>query len=224
VLWVYASKTGFKRKPLAAMRSAPAARSPGQAAARATGAARASNDSDPAKPKPAAAATTAGTAADRAAAAAATSEAAAAATPAAAATTSASTATAASAGELYAAGKVLFVEKMERGETDVGHFLFAKNEAVIGRGIVSLRDIRVGHRGRGRATHQRKAQSGGAERRHGGFCFALLLRSVLDPCHGRILQRTLRNYAPSVPLTTSARKTQPGGRMKNFLFISYSSL
>jgi hypothetical protein len=33
---------------------------------------------------------------------------------------------------------------MERGETDVGHFLFAKNEALIGRGIVRLRDLTRG--------------------------------------------------------------------------------
>jgi hypothetical protein len=36
---------------------------------------------------------------------------------------------------------------MERGETDVGHFLFAKNEALIGRDIVRLRDISSGHGG-----------------------------------------------------------------------------
>ena len=33
---------------------------------------------------------------------------------------------------------------MERGESDVLHFLFAKNEALIGRGIVRLRDIAEG--------------------------------------------------------------------------------
>jgi len=60
---------------------------------------------------------------------------------------------------------VLLVEQMERGETDVRHFLFAKNEALIGRGIVGLRDISGGHRGCGCATHQRKTQSGGTQRR-----------------------------------------------------------
>jgi hypothetical protein len=41
---------------------------------------------------------------------------------------------------------------MERSETDVGHFFLAKNEALIGRGIV-MRDISSGHCGRGRVTH-----------------------------------------------------------------------
>jgi hypothetical protein len=50
---------------------------------------------------------------------------------------------------------------MERGETDVGHFLFAKKEALIGRRIVRLRDTGSGHRGCGRITRQRKTQSGG---------------------------------------------------------------
>jgi hypothetical protein len=53
---------------------------------------------------------------------------------AAAATTMAATATTASAaGQLYGATNVVFpIEEMERGETDVLHFLFAKNEALIG--------------------------------------------------------------------------------------------
>jgi hypothetical protein len=43
------------------------------------------------------------------------------------------TATAASTtGELYAAANVFPIEEMERGETDVGHFLLAKNEALVG--------------------------------------------------------------------------------------------
>jgi hypothetical protein len=70
---------------------------------------------------------------------------------------------------------------MERGETDVDHFLFAKNEALIGRGIVGLRDTGSGHRGCGCTTHQRKAQSGGTQHLHGGgFGCAFLLRSLLD--------------------------------------------
>jgi hypothetical protein len=82
---------------------------------------------------------------------------------------------------------------MERGETDVGHFLFAKNEAMIGRGIVRLWDISSGHRGCRCATHQRKTQSGGAQHRHGGgFGCAFLLRSLVDPWHGRILPKFLR--------------------------------
>jgi hypothetical protein len=79
---------------------------------------------------------------------------------------------------------------MERGETDVDHFLFAKNEALIGRVIVGLRDTGSGHRGRGCSTHQRKTQSGGTQHLHGGgFGRAFLLRSLLDPWHGRILRK-----------------------------------
>ncbi|HWX35224.1 MAG TPA: hypothetical protein VNZ53_48365, partial [Steroidobacteraceae bacterium] len=45
------------------------------------------------------------------------------------------------------AGAVFPIEEMERGETDVLHFLFAKEEALIRRGVVRLRDISGGHRG-----------------------------------------------------------------------------
>jgi hypothetical protein len=46
-------------------------------------------------------------------------------------------ATAASAGQLHAtAANVFLVEEIERGKTDVGHLLFAKNEALIGLSIV----------------------------------------------------------------------------------------
>ena len=77
---------------------------------------------------------------------------------------------------------------MERGETDVLHFLFAKDEALIGRGIIRLRDISSGHRGSRCATEQRKTQSGRAQHRHGGgLGRAFLPRSLLDPWHGRIL-------------------------------------
>jgi hypothetical protein len=81
---------------------------------------------------------------------------------------------------------------MERGETDVGHFLFVKNEALIGRGIVSLRDTGSGHRGCGCTTHQRKNQSG-AKHLRGGFGSAFLLRSLLDPWHGRVLLSSYEN-------------------------------
>jgi hypothetical protein len=48
---------------------------------------------------------------------------------------------------LHDAANVFPIEEMERGEADVGHFLFAKNEALIGRGIVRLRDTGSGHCG-----------------------------------------------------------------------------
>jgi hypothetical protein len=83
---------------------------------------------------------------------------------------------------------VFLIEQMERGETDVGHFLFAKNEALIGRVIVGLRDMSGGQRGRGCAAHQRKTQSGGTEsRQEGRFGCAFPFRSFFDPWHGRIL-------------------------------------
>jgi hypothetical protein len=94
----------------------------------------------PAAPSPASAAAAATTAATASAA-----------TPTAASTASASTATSATAnnneGQLLAAANIFPVEEMERGETDVGHFLFAKHEALIGQGIVRLRDIGSGNRG-----------------------------------------------------------------------------
>jgi hypothetical protein len=84
---------------------------------------------------------------------------------------------------------------MERGETDVLHFLFAKNEALIGRGIVRLRDISSGHRGSRCTAEQRKTQSGRTQRRHGGgLGCAFLPRSLLDPSHGRILSSCERAW------------------------------
>jgi len=83
---------------------------------------------------------------------------------------------------------------MERGETDVLHFLFAKNEALIGRGIVRLRGISSGHRGSQCTTEQRKIQSGRTQHRHGGdLGCAFLPRSSLDP-HDRILSSCERAW------------------------------
>jgi hypothetical protein len=86
---------------------------------------------------------------------------AAAAAPASTAAMTATTATAAAAAptarQAHAAAKVFSIEHMEGGQTDVGHFLFAKNEALIGSVIAGLRNIGSGHRGRGCIiTHQRK--------------------------------------------------------------------
>ena len=126
--------------------------------------------------------------------------AAAAATRAASATThSAATATAAAAattatpannndGQFHVVARGFLIEEMERGETDVGHFLFAKNEALIGRGIIG--DISTGHRGGGSTTHQRQTQSAGTQcSQGGGFGRAFLRGSLLDPWHGRVLQK-----------------------------------
>jgi uncharacterized protein DUF1214 len=97
--------------------------------------------------------------------------------------TARSTATAATnPGQLHVAASVFPIEDIERGERDIGHFLVAKNEALIGRGVVRLRDTGSGHRGCGCTTRQRKTQSGGTQHLHGGrFGRAFLLRSLLDP-------------------------------------------
>jgi hypothetical protein len=161
---------------------AQAARSPGCAAAPANRAACAAHAPEAATEKEATAtaaatAAAAATSAASAPAAAATTEAAApAATSASAATTTAS------AGQLHAAANVFPIEDIERGETDVVHFLFAKDQARIGRGIVRLQDTKSWHRGRGCTIRQRKTQSGGTQYLHGGgFGCAFLLRSLLDP-------------------------------------------
>ena len=135
----------------------------------------------PAAPSPACAAAAASRAASTASHSAAT----------AAAATAAATATSTNnnSGELHLAADVFLIEEIERGETDVGHFLFAKNEALIGRDVVGLREIRRGYRVRGCAAPQRKSQSGCTECRcGGGFGYARVLRSLLHPWHGRILR------------------------------------
>jgi len=116
-----------------------------------------------------------------------------------AATHSAATATAAAAattatpannndGQFHVVARGFLIEEMERGETDVGHFLFAKNEALIGRDVVRLREISSRHRVRGCAPRQRETQSGRTECRYGGgLGRARVLRSLLHPWHGRIL-------------------------------------
>jgi hypothetical protein len=48
-----------------------------------------------------------------------------------------------------AGGAVFPVEEVECRETDVGHFLFAENEALIGRGVRRLRNVRSRKRGCG---------------------------------------------------------------------------
>jgi len=106
-------------------------------------------------------------------------------------TAAAAVAATAATGELHttATANVFPIEEIEGGEADVGHFLFAKNEAMIGQVIVGLRDIGGGHRGCRRATGQRKTQSGGTQHTDGGgFACALWRRSWLVPWHGRILQ------------------------------------
>jgi hypothetical protein len=63
----------------------------------------------------------------------------------------ASTAAAAARHLREAAGAVFPVEEVECRKTHVGHFLFAKNEALIGCGVQRLRN--VGGRKSGCASH-----------------------------------------------------------------------
>jgi len=79
--------------------------------------------------------------------------------------TAAATATTAAAAAAHryrreATGAVFLVEDVERRKTHVDHFLFVKNEALIGCRVQRLRKVRS--RKSGCASHQRKTQSGGA--------------------------------------------------------------
>src|ERR1700722_15532535 len=59
-----------------------------------------------------------------------------------------------------ATGAVFLVEDVERRKTHVDHFLFVKNEALIGCRVQRLRKVRSCKSAC--ASHQRKTQSGGA--------------------------------------------------------------
>jgi len=167
-----------------------AANAPGQAAAGTANATDAANDPDPAATESAAASAPGATPASAATMEAATATPMEAATPMAAAATTMAAATATAAGELHAAAANIFpVKEVKRGEADVGHFLFAQNEAMIGQALVGLRDIGNRHRRCGCATDQRKTQSGGTQHADGsGFVCSFWRRSLLDPWHDRILQ------------------------------------
>jgi hypothetical protein len=52
---------------------------------------------------------------------------------------------------LRAGADIFLIEQMERGETDVGHLLFVKSEALLGPVVVGLRHIGRGRRRCGRA-------------------------------------------------------------------------
>ena len=103
----------------------------------------------------------------------------------------ATAATASAIGYLHAAADVLLIQEMERGETDVGHFLFAKNDALIGRSIVRLRDISSGHRGCRCGTQQRKTQSGGTQHRAAA---TLVVRFCFEACLTRGMVCILRKF------------------------------
>ena len=91
-------------------------------------------------------------------------------------------------GQFHFVARGFLIEEIERGETDVGHFLFAKDEALIGQDVVRLRTHGSLYRGCGRAPRQRKTQSGRTECRQGGsLVCASALRSLLHPWHHHIL-------------------------------------
>ena len=141
------------------VRSAQAARTPGQAARTA-------------------AATPATTAA---AATAATATAAAAASPATMAAAAATTAR-----NLHEVPGVLLVEQVERRQTHIGDLFLAEGDGVGRRELEFLRAIEG--RGRCRCTsYQSESQSGGTQRRDRGLGHTLPLRSLLHPWHIRIL-------------------------------------
>jgi hypothetical protein len=102
-------------------------------------------------------------------------------------TASASATTAASApGHLHAASHIFLVEEMERGEADVGHFLFTERDGLIRSKVRQWSYIGCRHRGRQCASRQRKRQPCGSERWHGDFGDALIpFRSLLRLPHGR---------------------------------------
>jgi hypothetical protein len=96
----------------------------------------------------------------------------------------ASTAAAAARHLREAAGAVFLVEDVECRKTNVGHFLFAKNEALIGCGVQRLRNVGGWKSGCGCASRQRKTQSSGAQCRHtSSFGQTLPLRNLLHPGH-----------------------------------------
>ena len=83
-----------------------------------------------------------------------------------------------------AAGVIFPVEEVECRKTHVGHFLFAKNKAVIGCGVQRLRNVGSRNGGCGCASHQRKPQSNSAQCRHtSGFGQTLPLRSLFHLGH-----------------------------------------
>ena len=71
---------------------------------------------------------------------------------------------------------------MERRQIDVGHFLFAKDEALVGREVVRLRDVSGGYGGCGCTSRQRKTRT----QCHyaGGLGRAPLHRSSIYLWHG----------------------------------------
>jgi hypothetical protein len=137
----------FRRGAKNCIESAKTADAPRQAAAAVTAA-------DPINGPAAAATAATGATAASAATAATTTAAAATTTSTASATTTASSAAAAARYLHEAAGAVFLVKEVECRKAHVDHFLFTKNEALIGRGVQRLRNVRGRKRGCGCASHQ----------------------------------------------------------------------
>jgi hypothetical protein len=108
-----------------------------------------------------------------------------------------------------AADAVFPVEDVERGKTHVGHFLFVKNEALIGCGVQRLWKVRSRKGGCGCASHQRKTQSGGAQSRHtSAFGQTPPLRNLLHPGHVVILHVSVQVPAEILRLARAPRKLE----------------
>jgi hypothetical protein len=95
--------------------------------------------------------------------------------------------TSASAREQHAAQASFIAGEMEGGKADVGEFFLAERGEMAGRKVRPLLRLTCRHRGRHRASRQRKSQPGNSECRHCGFGHLLLFRSLLRPLHSRIL-------------------------------------
>jgi len=96
--------------------------------------------------------------------------------------------TTASACEQHAAQASFIAGEMEGGEADVGEFFLTERSELAGREVRSLLRLACRHRGRHRASRQRKSQSGDSKRWYCGFGHSLLFRSLLRPLHGSILR------------------------------------
>lgn len=148
---------------------------------------------------PADATTTTATATDAAAAGSAACATSAATATSAAAASSTPAASSASSRKQHVAQGFFIAGKVEGGEVHVGEFLLAERTELAGRDVQLLWRLVCRHRGCHRASRQRKSQSGKPERRYCSFGDPLLVRSLLRPLHGRILQvgRTIFSNDPT---------------------------
>jgi hypothetical protein len=99
-------------------------------------------------------------------------------------------------------GDIFVVKQTERGEADVGKFLFAERDHHAGCEIRPLLNV-AGRYGRCQcASRCRESQSGNSEQRYGGSGYPLLFRSLLRASHGRILQHCKKDIILMHPTPT----------------------